>query len=1030
MHTRSIVFALLVLFTTVNCFAQSQTSSGDIKGTITDATGAVLPGAMITVTNIDTGVERTGISDNVGNFRLFLLPPGEYEVKVQLPSFSIYTRRPVQVTVGETVSIDAVLQPASVQQEVLVQEVALTVEPEKTQQSDTITEKQIDSLPINERNFLNFSLLTPGVTDSKALVSFTLPQAPNSGLSFLGQNGRTNNVTIDGVDNNDDAVAAVRSTLSQEAVQEFQINRSNFSAEFGRSGGGLINIVSKSGTNRLNGSAFAFMRNEALDARNPFAFGQNNSSIDPPYKRVQSGFILGGPIKKDRTFFFLSYEGLRQRESRFVTFLENTSFFQPNASQRALIQGLSSAPSAALQGFGNILNTVLTTSRQLYPSTIALLESQSGVFPFKNNDNTASLRLDHSLSRSNQVFGRLTFSDIDTVGGGTGGLKTPSRGANYSIQDYAGVLGDSHFFGSHLVNEFRFQFANRDYKALPADPFGPEITINGVAALGRDFYLPSTRNEKRWQWLDNVTIVSGKHEMKFGADVHYLPFDTTTEVFLGGRFIFGEGIPLGLVLDTLNGPGTTTTIATGLAAIGRSDLIPNLSGSITSLQAFNFGLPIVYQQGFGNPNASLNNKIFAGYFQDRFRATTKLTLSAGLRYDMEFQPAPVHRDKNNFGPRFGFSYSPDTRTAIHGGYGIYYSPLYEAVAFVARVLDGTQISQVFVPLTGLPPFGITATSAQVWGLGKQRNIFGNRTMTAADIAPLGIRPGVTPPVILRSDPNLVNPYNQQFNLGIDRSVFGVNVSANYIGNRGVKLLRSRNINLRQTGTNAFGPVFGPINPTILQDNWVEASGSSIYHGLALSVAKRYRNHYQLQLSYTLAKAIDDTTDFITDLQAANQLNLRAERSLSAFDQRHRLVISSVMDPIGGVTVAPIFTYSSGHPFNLLLGFDANGDTNANTDRPTFAGRNTGRGPNYIDFDLRISKEFRFRRESNYRLEAIAEAFNLFNRVNFSGVNNVVGTSLTTNYHVEGNRNAKPADPLGFTSAFDPRQIQLGVKFKF
>jgi len=1030
MNFRNICFAALAFFVCIDCFPQSQTSSGDIKGTVTDSTGAVLPGATITVTNIDTGIERSGTSDNVGNFRFFLLPPAEYELKVQLTGFSIYTRRPVEVTVGQIVIIEAVLQPAAVQQEILVQETSFRVETEKTHQSDTITEKQIESLPINERNFLNFSLLTPGVTDSKALVSFSPPQAPTSGLSFLGQNGRSNNVTIDGVDNNDDAVAAVRSTMSQEAVQEFQINRSNFSAEFGRAGGGLINIVSKSGTNRLNGSVFAFMRNEALDARNPFAFGANNSRIDPPYNRVQTGFILGGPIKKDRTFFFLSYEGLRQRESRFVTFLENTNFFQPTTSQRALINGLAAIPNPQLQGIAATLNNVLTTSRQTFPDTVALLESNSGVFPFRNNDNTASLRLDHSLSNSNQLFGRLTFSDIDTIGGGTGGLKTPSRGANYAIQDYAGVFGESHFFGPRLVNEFRFQFANRDYNALPADRFGPEITINGVAALGRDFYLPSKRNEKRWQWLDNMTIVLGRHEVKFGADVHYIPFDTTTEVFLGGRFIFGEGIPLGLVGDTFFGSGTSTSVAAALVAAGRADLVPNLSASITSLQAFNFGLPIVYQQGFGNPVAKLNNKMFGAYIQDSYKATPKLTLNLGLRYDMEFQPDPVNRDQNNFGPRFGFAYSPDSRTAIRGGYGIYYSPLFEAVAFVARVLDGTQISQVFVPLTGLPALGINTTSAQVWGFGKQANIFGNRTLTANDIAPLGLRPGVTPPVLLRTDPDLVNPYNQQFSFGVDRAVFGLNVSANYIGNRGVKLIRSRNVNLRQTGTNAFGPVFGPINPAILQDSRVESSGSSIYHGLAVSATKRYSDHYQFQVSYTLGKAIDDTVDFITDLQAANQLDLRNERSLSAFDQRHRLVVSGVVDPIAGITVAPIFTYGSGHPFNLLLGFDANTDTQANTDRPPFAGRNTGRGPNYIDFDLRVAKEFRLRGDSDYRVEGIVEAFNLFNRVNFSGVNNIVGTTPLASYSVEGNRRAKPADPLGFTSAFDPRQIQLGVKFKF
>ena len=319
---------------------QSQSSSGDMKVVVADTSGAVFAGAAITVLNLDTGVERSASSDDGGGFTFYLLPPAQYEVKVHAVGFAAYARRPVQIVVGETVSISIVLQPDSVAQEVWVQDVAPLIEIGKTQQADTITEKQIDNLPINERNFLNFSLLTPGVTDARALISFSLPQAPTSGLSFAGQSGRANNVTIDGVDNNDSAVAAVRSTLSQEAVQEFQINRSNFSAEFGRAGGGLINIVSRSGSNRFGGTVFAFLRDQMLDARNAFAFGPNGSRIDPAYDRLQSGFSLSGPLKKDRTFAFLSYEAMRQRESRFVTFLENADFFQPTASQRELIQGL------------------------------------------------------------------------------------------------------------------------------------------------------------------------------------------------------------------------------------------------------------------------------------------------------------------------------------------------------------------------------------------------------------------------------------------------------------------------------------------------------------------------------------------------------------------------------------------------------------------------------------------------------------------------------------------------------------------
>jgi hypothetical protein len=777
-----------------------------------------------------------------------------------------------------------------------------------------------------------------------------------------------------------------------------------------------------------------------MDARNPFAFGPNLSALDPPFSRLQSGFTVGGPLARDKTFFFIAYEGLRQRESRFVTFLETRRFFEPTASQNALIAGLNGSPSPALRALGTGLSQVLTTSMATFPDTVRFLESNSGVFPFRNNDNTASLRVDHALSSSDQMFGRFTFSDIDTSGGSFGGLKGVSRSVNYAIQDFASVFGSTHFFSPRMVNEFRFQFANRDFDALPADRFGPEISINGVAFLGRDFFLPSTRTEKRFQWVDNATVVAAGHDIKFGGDFHYIPFDTVTEIFLGGRFIFGEAIPLGLILDNGFGAGTAANVAAGLAATGRSDLIPNLSAPITSLQSFNFGLPLVYQQGFGSPKAEFNNKVVSAYVQDNFKASSNLTINVGMRYDLELQPDPIHRDKNNFGPRLSFAYAPDAKTAVRGGYGVFYSPIFEAVAFVGRVLNGKQISQVFTPLTGLPALGVTATSAQVWAVARLRNAIGNRTLTTAEIAPLGLVPGVTPPVLFRSHPGIVNPYSQQFSLGIDREVVrNLNISANYIGNRGVKLVRSRNHNLRQVGNNAFGPTFGAIDPGILQDNVVESSGNSIYHGLALSAIKRYSSNYQFQASYTFSKAIDDVTDFITDLQAANQLNLRGERSRSAFDQRHRLVVSGVLGSpfqpgfgvgrvLADVTVSPIFTYGAGYPFNVVLGFDANLDTQANTDRPSGLGRNAGNGPDYMSFDLRVAKNFRFG-DSKYGLEGIFEAFNLFNRVNFSGINTIVGNSPLPTGDIKG-VGGDPTEPLRFTSAFDPRQIQLGIKFRF
>jgi hypothetical protein len=293
---------------------------------------------------------------------------------------------------------------------------------------------------------------------------------------------------------------------------------------------------------------------------------------------------------------------------------------------------------------------------------------------------------------------------------------------------------------------------------------------------------------------------------------------------------------------------------------------------------------------------------------------------------------------------------------------------------------------------------------------------------------LGVRPGITPPVLLTAAADIVNPYSQQFSVGVEREMAGFVVDAAYLGSRGTKVLRSRNVNLRIAGLNRFGPVFGPIDPGILQDNRVESSASSTYHGLALTLAKRAGRQH-LHIAYTLSKAIDDTTDFITDLQPANQLDLRSERALSSFDQRHRLVVAAVFQAPIRLTVAPIYTVASGRPFNLLLGFDANGDTQPNTDRPHLAGRNTGRGPGFMGLDLRIAREFEIRNADGVRLEGIVEVFNAFNRVNYSGVNNVVASRPLSSYHVKG-KEAAPTEPLGFTSAFDPRQIQLGVKVRF
>ncbi len=413
--------------------AQSQMSSADLKGVARDPAKALLAGATVTATHLATGVARSTTTNSTGDYRIPLLAPGEYEVRVEMRGFTTQIKRGVSLTVGQTAVVDFDLQLGQVatQVEVISGETPV-IKTERTQQADTVTEKPIRNLPINGRNFLSFALLTPGVVEENpAFASNLLPQIPTSHLNFAGQNGRANSVTVDGVDNNDIAVGGVRPTISQEAVQEFQINRSNFNAEFGRAGGGTINIVSKSGGNQLRGSVYNYFRNEKLDARNTFA---TNLKQDPPFKRNQPGFTLGGPVVKERSFFFAAYEGLFRRESAFTTILNDPSILQPTTGQAELIKLFKSLP--LLAGAGQQLEDALTTSPNSPFSnagnpipynrfTYDLILRSQGAFPVQDTQSAASFRLDHSVSQSDQILFRYTLTNDSQHSVGVGGLNAP-----------------------------------------------------------------------------------------------------------------------------------------------------------------------------------------------------------------------------------------------------------------------------------------------------------------------------------------------------------------------------------------------------------------------------------------------------------------------------------------------------------------------------------------------------------------------------------------------------------------------------
>src|SRR5262249_54016869 len=320
------------------------------------------------------------------------------------------------------------LTPGGPKDAVVVETDEPMIETERTHQSSTITQRPINNLPINGRNFLDFARLTPGVVEeSPTITSVQIAPLTTSGLSFGGQNGRGNSVQIDGVDNNDTVSNGVRPTISQEAVNEFQINRSGYNAEFGRATGGVINIVSKSGTNQFHGNVYNYFRNERLDANNAFAAMQRR---DPPFRRNQPGFTFGGPIRRDKTFFFTAYEGLFRRDSTFTTILADPSILQPTPGQQDLINTLIGSGPPALVPQGQQLQALLTTAPNspfpLNRNTFKLLSSSNGAFPILQNSSTGSLRVDHGLSEQDFLFFRYSLTNDSQHNIGVGGLKAPS----------------------------------------------------------------------------------------------------------------------------------------------------------------------------------------------------------------------------------------------------------------------------------------------------------------------------------------------------------------------------------------------------------------------------------------------------------------------------------------------------------------------------------------------------------------------------------------------------------------------------
>ena len=1111
-----IVLASLLL--TGMVFAQGIGASGDIRGTVTDPSGAVVTNAAVTATDLAKGIKHTVATDSNGQFRLTGLQPAAYSLSVSKSGFQTELAKNVVVNVGQTSTVDFPMKVSQVSEQVEVTAELPVVETERGAQANVVTEQTIRDLPINRRDYLTFTLLAPAVSDSTRLASdqdYRVKQTPQSGLSFYGSNGRGNSVTVDGGEVNDDA-GGVRLNMGQDAVQEFQINRSNYGADLGGASGATINIVTKSGGNDVHGSLFAYFRNDAMDAANPFSVTQALAPGQPfnpaapdvhgthtkdSLTREQFGGAVGFPIKKDKTFLYSSFEGLLGDAQNAVPLLTNTNIFRPQGAstgndQVSILQGLASSSAPSVPCITNnagatpptflppavcagILSSVLTvnSAAPVGKFLVNQLESNGGLFPYNNRLYLASTRFDHQFSDRNQIALRYSFGHDLEENPDVTSLTGFSRGSSVKAFDHTLLASWFHQFSPRTLNEARVQWNYSNFDVNPNVLGQVGLDIPGFANIGNQIFIPSFTIMRRYEFADNMSLVRGKHNIKFGGYELYRGNHSESHTFFPGRFVFGN-LPGGLISPCLQVPA-----ACGLAAA---------PATIDSLQSAALGLPQFYQQGFGSPIYNYPRPFTAAFVQDQWQMAPNFTLNVGVRYELDSQYGALNTDKNNFAPRLSFAWDPfkDHKTVIRAGYGIFYSPIYGQIADVVQTLGlvngNRQIAQTFVSLnpSGPAPPGVCPgnilNSACIFG-----NLFaqgkvqcttpaaGNAAcITPADLTQFGINithTGPVPPlsVLFSAQPNYQNAYSQQAEFGIEREItkgWAVSLSGIYVHTIGLPVAIDTNA-LPTTpfvnapiGLSGMPGVTVPIrswsspgcagalivncfaNPLLLQNDVYSSKGSALYEGAILEVKKRFSQHFSVLANYTLSKAFDTVTDFNSDFGPADNTNLAAERALSNFDQRHKVVIATVVDTgnsagrfFSNFQLSPVFKYNSGHPFNLLAGADVNGDRHSTNDRPVGAARNTGLGPNYTDFDMRITRRFKMGDRAN--LQLLAEGFNLANKTNYASVNNIVGASIQgTTFNVKG-KAVDPAvssiaQPLAFTSAFPMRQLQLGLRIAF
>jgi hypothetical protein len=1035
--------ALCLAFGAGRTAAQS-TTNGAIGGVVKDPNGAVVVGATVVVTSRDTNREATATTDDEGRFRIVELPPGNYSVRVNAPGFGEYTRPTVVVEVGLVTPVDVDLALTATTESVDVTSEAPVINTSQQDFATNINQTSINELPINGRRASNFVLLTPGVA----------PDGDFGLISFRGISGLLNNSTVDGGNNNNAFFAEeagrtrISSSISQAAVREFQVNTSNYSAEYGRAAGGVINTVTKSGSNEFHGQLFYYNRDNSLGARNPR--GTQNvlrdglvviEPLKPEDVRHQFGGAIGGPIAKDKLFFFFSYDQQKRNFPGIATTSSATFFNTINRTNlTAAARGLSNAQIDAGRDFliGLSGEVPRRADSYLFLPKIDWVINGNNTFSFTYNrlrfESPAGVQTQPTVTRGRASFGD-DFVDLD-----------------YAIFRLNSTLSPT------VVNEARvkigrehlFQSSNPPAPGEPTTGLNgrsPSVAITNGLTFGKPNFLErrALPLEKTFQVVDNMTFSRGNHTLKIGGDVSHNR-DRLDNLFSEGGVYAYNNIN-DFIVDYTNFAG-----GGALRAAGRQcSTSTRLAGQCYTSN---------YQQGFGQPAFEFSTTDLAFYVQDDIRASPRLTVNLGLRYEVQLNPEPqipnplfpqtgrFPTDKNNFGPRVGFAYdlTGNGKTSIRGGVGAYYGRLINST--ISNAITNTGVDRGQVQIFAAPASG---------------PIFPNVLPVPAAVAnPTGANVAGSSIVVLAEDLQL--PTIIQGDFIFEREIArNTVVSASYLTSRGRFLPVFINKNLApptqfSTLTVSGGPFAGQsvtvpvftarINPTFFNITEVRGAVESVYHALVLQANRRLTNGLQFQASYTASRSRDTgqtSVTFTATNTPTDPYNLDLDRGNSDFHIPHRFVASAVYNPrdfgldesalgraiFGGWTIAPIVTAQSGRPYSAEVngrpaGALNNGITGSGGDTYFLPlGRNSFRQPKIVNVDARLSRRFNFTETVN--LEFLIEAFNLFNRTQITGVNNnafnIVGTSL----------NPDPAfgtESATGNSIFQQRQVQFAFRFQF